>query len=436
MSDIRAFRAVRYDLGRVGPLSAVVAPPYDVIDGALQQALYDRSPYNVIRLELNKEEPGDTEQHNRYSRAAGFLRDWQREGVLARDTAQSLYVLHQEYQVEGQTYVRRGFFARARLEPFGAGHVFPHEETMAGPKADRLSLLRATGMNLSPVFSLYPDPDQAVQEALDAAVRRSLPLEATDHLGVVSRLWPVTDQHVISTVTGLMGPKPLFIADGHHRYETGLRYLEERRALGDVPNDEAAPNFILMALVGMSDPGLLILPTHRLLSGLPDLTGERLSQVLGKHFTLEKVGQGPGAARSAWELIEADGGQDVLGFGTVADGGWHLARLRDPAAMDRLAPDHSPAWRGLAVSILHVLALDHLLGPALNAKPSCRYVHLAGEVEEAVRRRECQLAVLVPAATMDHVEEIAGGREKMPAKSTYFYPKLLSGLVFNSARSS
>src|SRR5262245_57084558 len=205
MADIRPFRAVRYDLGRAGPLADVVAPPYDVIDPALQQGLYDKSPYNVIRLELNKEEPGDHEHANRYTRAAGFLRDWLRDGVLARDTAQSLYVLHQEYQVEGRTFVRRGFFARVRVEPFGTGSVFPHEETMAGPKADRLSLLKATGMNLSPVFSLYPDPDNAVQDVLDAAVRRNLPLEATDHLGVVSRLWPVTDQHVISTVAGLMG---------------------------------------------------------------------------------------------------------------------------------------------------------------------------------------------------------------------------------------
>src|SRR5204862_1954918 len=140
-------------------------------------------------------------------------------------------------------------------------------------------------------------------------------VEATDHLGVVSRLWPVTDQHILSTVAGLMGPRPLFIADGHHRYETGLRYLEERRQLGDVPNDEAPPNFILMNLVGMSDPGLLILPTHRLVSGLPDLTGERLRQILGPHFKLETVGAGPEAARGAWELIEADGGQGVLGFG-------------------------------------------------------------------------------------------------------------------------
>src|SRR5436190_13350837 len=309
MADIRAFRAYRYDLGRVGALGDVIAPPYDVIDPALQDALYRRSPYNVVRLILNKEEPGDNDNSNRYTRAAGCLRDWQREGVLVQDSARALYVYHQDFEVEGKRYTRRGFMARARLEPFGQGKVFPHEETLAGPKADRLKLFRATAMNLSQIFGLYPDADGAVQAQLDATVGRALPLEATDHLGVVSRLWPVTDQKVVSAVTGLIGPKPVFSADGHHRYETRLRYLEERRAAGEVRDDEAAPNFVLMMLVSMSDPGLIILPTHRLVSGLPALTAEQLRGALGEHFQVETVGQGPQGARDAWELLEADGGQ-------------------------------------------------------------------------------------------------------------------------------
>jgi uncharacterized protein (DUF1015 family) len=263
MADIRAFRAYRYDLGRVGALSDVVAPPYDVIDPALQEALYARSPHNVIRLILNREEPTDSEADNRYTRAARCLRDWQREDILLQDSARALYVYHQDFEVEGQRFTRRGVLARVRLERFGEGRIFPHEETMAGPKADRLRLFRATAMNLSPVFGLYPDPDRTVQSQLDEAVRRAPPLEATDHLRVVNRLWPVTDQHVVSTVTGLMGPRPVFIADGHHRYETALRYLDERREAGDVRDAEAPANFVLMMLVSMSDPGLQILPTHR-----------------------------------------------------------------------------------------------------------------------------------------------------------------------------
>jgi uncharacterized protein (DUF1015 family) len=434
MADVRPFRAYRYDLGRVGALSDVVAPPYDVIDPPLQQVLYDRSPYNVIRLILNKEEPTDTEADNRYSRAARCLREWLADDVLVQDSARALYVYHQDFEVEGRRFTRRGFLARVRLEPLGSGRIYAHEETMPGPKADRLRLFHATGMNLSPIFGLYPDPEGAVHARLEAAVQRSLPREAVDHLGVTSRLWPVTDQHVLSAITGLLGPKPVFIADGHHRYETALRYLEERRQAGEVRDDEAAAHFVLMMLVSMSDPGLVILPTHRLISGLPELTAEQLAGILGRHFRLERIGSGPKAAREAWEQIEADGGQDLLGFGTTADGVWQLARLTDAQVMPQLAAEHSPAWRGLAVSVLHVLVLDHLLPAALKTAGQCRYVHLLSEVLEAVAARQCQLAVLVPPAGMQHVQEIAGGLEKMPPKSTYFYPKLLSGLVFNSLK--
>src|SRR6516162_183806 len=179
MAEIRAFRAFRYDLGRVGALSDVVAPPYDVINQTLQQRLYDQSPYNVIRLILNKEEARDTETENRYARASRFLRQWQQDGVLVQDSARALYVYHQDFEIEGHRFTRRGFLARVRLERFGEGRIFPHEETMSGPKADRLRLFRATGMNLSPIFGLFPDDAGEVQAALDAAVGRALPLQAT-----------------------------------------------------------------------------------------------------------------------------------------------------------------------------------------------------------------------------------------------------------------
>src|SRR5262249_42505950 len=186
MADIRAFRGYRYDLGRVGTLSDVIAPPYDVIDPALQQALYDRSPFNVVRLILNRELPTDTEADNRYTRSARLLKDWMRDGVLAQDSARSLYVCHQEFEIEGRRHVRRGFLARVRLGRFGEGRIYPHEETLPGPKADRLKLFHATAMNLSPILALFPDQENQVQERLEAAVRRALPLEATDQQGVVS----------------------------------------------------------------------------------------------------------------------------------------------------------------------------------------------------------------------------------------------------------
>lgn len=429
MADIRGFRGFRYDLGTVGSLSDVVAPPYDVIGPELQQKLYDLSPFNAIRLELTKDEPGDTETENKYTRAGRTLREWVAANALRQDTARALYVYEQEFEAEGKTYTRRGFFARVRLEPFGTGRIFPHEQTMSGPKADRLKLYQATGFNLSPVFGLYPDSENEVFRALEPFTRKSPPLTATDHLGVTSRLWVITDTQAISAVTGLMGPKPVFIADGHHRYETGLKYLEEQRAARTLPDDESAPNFTLMMLVSMGDPGLIILPTHRLVSGLPAVTAAQVETALGAHF--EVVGRFE-TAEACWEHLEMDGGQDVLGFGTVADGKWFAAKLKDPQVMAGLAPEQSEEWRGLGVSILHKLVLEKQL--AALGTPALTFVHLLKEVTDAVAAKACQLAVLVPPATMDHVEQIAGNREKMPQKSTYFYPKLLTGLVFNSLK--
>lgn len=432
MADVRGFRGFRYDLGTVGSLSDVVAPPYDVIGPELQQKLYALSPHNAIRLELTKDEPGDDDGENKYTRAARTLKAWVVENALRQDTARALYVYEQEFEAEGKAYTRHGFFARVRLEPFGTGRIFPHEQTMSGPKADRLKLYQATGFNLSPVFGLYPDSENEVYRVLEPFTLKSPPLVATDHLGVTSKLWVVTDTQAISAVIGLMGPKPVFIADGHHRYETGLKYLDEQRAAGNVPDDEAAPNFCLMMLVGMSDPGLIILPTHRLVSGLPALTAGQVEAALGADF--EVVGRFGGDAQACWDHIEMDGGQDVLGFGTVADGQWFAAKLKNPAEMAALAPDQSAAWQGLGVSILHKLVLEKTLPAAVGGAPSLTFVHLLKEVTDAAAAGACQLAVLVPPATMDHVEEIAGNREKMPQKSTYFYPKLLTGLVFHSLK--
>ena len=432
MADIRAFRGFRYDLGQVGSLSEVVAPPYDVVGPTLQQKLYERSPYNAIRIELSKDEPGDTESENKYTRAANTLREWIAEHVLRQDTARSLYVYEQEFEAEGTTYIRRGFFARVRLEPFGEGKVYAHEETMSGPKEDRLKLYRATGFNLSPLFGMYPDADGEVFRVLEPFTLNKPPVVANDHLGVVHRLWTITDSHTISTVIGLMGPKPVYIADGHHRYETGVKYLEERKAAGEVQDDESPANFTLMMLVGMTDPGLVILPTHRLISGLENVSSEQLEKVLADYFDIvQRCGTD---AKAAWEHIQMDGAQTALGFCTVSDGQWFVAKLRDAAVMAELVPDHSPEWQGLGVSVLHKLVIDKLLREKLGGTPICRYVHLLKEVTDDVDEKKCQIAVLVPPVTMEHVEEIAGHLEKMPPKSTYFYPKLLTGMVFNSLK--
>lgn len=432
MVQVQAFSGWRYDLSQVGSLSDVTAPPYDVIGPEQQKELYEQHPCNIVRLILNRDEPGDEGDAARYQRAAEFLRRWQADGILIREHEDALYVYHQEFDWEGTHFVRRGFLGRLRLEEFGKGQVYPHEQTMSGPKADRLALTKACRTNLSPIFGLFPDPENAVQAPLEEVARTLTPLEATDHLGVRHRLWPVTDPAAIAQVQNLLRDKPVFIADGHHRYETACNYRNELREQGQLAEDNSPADFVLMHFVSMGDPGLAILPTHRLISGLPPITADDLQAAVGNHIELEELASGPDGAEEAWELMSADGGQDVFGFGTAADNRWFFARVTDPSPMLELAPDHSDEWRELGVSLLHRLIIDHLIGQKFpDAEPTCRYVHLMDEVNAGLSEGSCQLACLVAPAGMEHIEAIASTFEKMPPKSTFFYPKLLSGLVLN-----
>jgi len=431
MPEIQAFRAVRYDLGHVGTLSKVVAPPYDVISPEFQETLYRRHPCNVVRLILNRQEPGDDDEvNNRYTRAARFFRNWQSEGALFTEADPAIYVYHQQFTAEGRSYTRRGFMARVRLSRFGEGVVFPHEETMSGPKIDRRMLMVVCKANLSQVFGLYPDPDCKAQNLLEEAIAGQTPIEATDHLGVVHRMWPVTDVSVISSVSGVMGPKPVFIADGHHRYETACDYRDQVFDSGFLSPDHPA-NFVLMMCVAMEEPGLVVLPTHRLFRGVPDMTADELAAKLGDCFTARLVGEGPEAAPAVWEEIETGDDQGTLGLFTQKDQRWTIVEVTDAgrARFAQIADDHNDTWRGLGVSILHKLIIEDLLGETELPKPG--YVHLVDEVVEALRTGQFPLAALVMPATVEHIREVSLQGERMPAKSTYFYPKLLSGLVIN-----
>src|SRR5688572_4224753 len=277
MPIVQALRGIRYDLGHVGSLSNVVAPPYDVIDADLQRALYERHPANVVRLILNRDEAGDDEHSNRYTRAARLLRQWQRDRVLFTESDPAIYVYHQVFEDGGTTYTRRGFMCRVRLERFGEGSIYPHEETHGAAKADRLKLWSACKANLSQIFGLYPDEANQAQTVLEKAIAGVAPLEATDHLGVVHRLWPVTDVATITAVSAAMGDRPVYIADGHHRYETACTLRDQTAAAngGSLPSEHPA-NYVLMMLVSMSDPGMLVLATHRLFRGLRSMASAEL----------------------------------------------------------------------------------------------------------------------------------------------------------------
>jgi uncharacterized protein (DUF1015 family) len=430
MPEIQAFRAIRYNLGQVGSLSDVVAPPYDVIGPELQEELYQKHPCNVVRLILNREEPHDDETNNKYARAKRFLKNWQSEGVLFTEADPAVYVYHQQFTALGETHTRRGFMARMRLSRFGEGVVFPHEETLSGPKIDRLMLTVMCKANLSQVFGLYPDPPDAVGGLLDRAVASSTPIESTDHLGVIHRLWPVNDVGLIAELAGLMGPKPVFIADGHHRYETACNYRDQIYDSGALRPDHPA-NYVLVHFVAMEDPGLLVLPTHRLFRGLRTITSAELTERLGKLFTVRPAGQEPEQAHAVWEDVETVGDQGTIGLYTAGDDRWVIASITEAgrAKMAELAPEHSLDWQGLGVAILHRLVLSLLEGETPLPKP--RYVHLVDEVVEGLRSKEFPVAALVMPATVDHIRDISIAGERMPAKSTYFYPKLLSGLVIN-----
>ncbi len=430
MPEIRAFRGIRYDLGHVGSLSDVVAPPYDVIGPELQKELYERHPCNVVRLELNRIEPGDDEVDNRYTRAARFLRNWRSEGVLFEEADPAIYVYHQEFRLEGRSHVRRGFMARMRLSRFGEGQVFPHEHTMSQPKLDRLMLTMICKANLSPIFALYSDPKQETYDLLGAAVAGRPPLEATDHLGVVHRIWPVTDVGVLSAVAAQMGPRPAFIADGHHRYETACKYREETHDSGFLHPDHPA-NYVLVTFVAMEDPGLVILPTHRLFRGVPAMTAGQLAARLGDFFTARPGGHGPERGPAVWEDLETGGNQGTLALYTREDRQWTILELTHAgrSKLAEVADDHNEEWRELGVSILHRLLVETLLGQ--SGSPEAKYVHRVEEVVEGIASGEFPLAALVLPATVEHVRTVSLQGERLPIKTTYFYPKVLAGLVIN-----
>lgn len=432
MPEIQAFRGLRYDLGHVGSLSDVVAPPYDVIGSELQDSLYKKHPANVVRLILNRDEPGDDGQSNRYSRAAAFLKNWRQEGVLQSEPDPSLYVYHQSFSYEGQSYTRRGFMGRVRLERFGEGKIYPHEETHSAAKEDRLKLTRACNANLSQIFGLYPDPENEAQSILERAIIGKTPLEATDHLGVVHRIWPVSDVKVIAEVEAAMGPRPMYVADGHHRYETACNYRDELAAKGTLDPSHPA-NYVLTMFVSMNDPGMIVLPTHRLFRGLAEMDCGQLAATLGECFTTRIAGEGPDLADAIWQEIEIEDDQGTIGFYTAADQRWLVARLADAGRrrMAEIAADHSADWQSLGVSVLQRLVVETLLQRKDLPKPE--YVHLISEVVEALDHEsgEFPLTALVMPATLDHIRSISEYGERMPAKSTYFYPKLLSGLVIN-----
>ncbi|MCC7382785.1 MAG: DUF1015 domain-containing protein [Deltaproteobacteria bacterium] len=427
MVDLSPFRAIRYAGEDVAPL---LAPPYDVIDAAEQDRLYARHPHNIVRIDLNRAEDAD-HPLARYERAAGFLSEWLAQGVLLRDPTPAIYVLAQTFTgPDGVDRTRTGFFARVRLCRFDEGWILPHERTLRGPKADRLHLFRATKTNLSPIFGAYRDPGGEVRGLLHAASARAPLYEAT--LGAVkNRLYRLDAEGALQRMSELFAPKKIYIADGHHRYETGLAYRDERRAAqGGRIDPDAGFEHILMFSAAVEDPGMVIFPTHRLLHGLPTIDLAQFLGSLSRFFSVEAAPAEAGAARLALERA----GRDASALLMVTPRGHYLLRAIEGAPWHEIAAlPSTEALRHLDVTRLHAVILETLLGVSPEAQATQANLRYSKDFAEAFAAPEhdpgVQMAFLMNPTKIDEVISVAESGQVMPQKSTFFYPKIPSGLV-------
>jgi len=446
MAIVEPLRGIRYNLARLGrDLSTVTAPPYDVIGPELQEVLLGQE-HNVVWLDLN---PAPADEHapgNRYERSAALLHQWLAEGLLVREERPALYVVEQEYRIAGQSYRRRGFLARVRL-----GEALAHEFTFAGPKADRLQLMLATRCNLSPIFGFYPDEQKEVFGALESALTRPPDFMATEGVwsasrlwtpvaeptqapplageGSLNRLWIVTHPGTIAEVSRRMAGRPLFIADGHHRYETALEYRRRLEAEhGPLPADHPA-HFTLFYCVSINDPGLRILPTHRCVHHLRSFSVDQLQHASEGYFTWEEVPFDPHHPEAALDAM-AQGGDQAFGFLETATRRLYRLRPRTEDPLAALIPQESPLLRRLNVTILHHLLIERILEPTFGP-PSIHHVHLVNRAGPFCHEEDGQGAFLLHPPSLATLCELACQGQRMPQKSTYFYPKVLTGLVIN-----
>ena len=426
MADVRPIHATHYDLGMVGSLQEVAAPPYDVIDAGMRAELLERSPYNAVAIDLPKPYgetgPQQTED-DPYERAARTMEEWRQAGALVADTEPAIWAMTQDYTgPDGAARTRHGILARVRVEDFSAGQVLPHERTLPGPKKDRLDLTRATSHNLSPIFSLSTkDPWPLVAPAIDGKEPWG---EATDESGTVTRVWRVGDPAIHAQVTDLLAGAQLLIADGHHRYETAIAYRDEVGGEGD-------HNFTLMALTGLDDPGLTVFPTHRLLSGFRDdpERQRRLGEGLRELFDATEV------PLEQLDPLDEEGAGVFGLYDSFHQRGFRL-RLKDSAvaALDEQLAGKPEAYRRLDAAILETLVLKGIAGLSeddILAKRGLGYSKSVDDSLALLGDGTYDVAFILRPIPVDQVKAICESDENMPPKSTYFFPKVLTGLVFN-----
>jgi len=438
MAEIFPFAAYRYNTGKVD-LAKVLTQPYDKITPEMQERYYALSPHNLIAVEKGRALPGDDAANNVYTRAAGKLDEWIASGILVRDSVPAVYVYFQDYALPGTSRrrTRKGFVALGRVYDYEAGVVFRHEQTLAGPKADRLELLRHTRAYTGQLFMLYSDPARRIDALMAQVARVPAPVELCDEFGVSHRLWPVVDAEVIERFRTEMLDKPLVIADGHHRYETALAYRDEcRAALGGSPPN-APHETTMMTFVNTHSEGLTILPTHRAVAGVSGLDLAAFRKKLEPVFDWYSYPFRNAAEREAaladfrGDLARRGRARHAIGA-YAGDAALTLFVLRPGVDLKALLPDVSPAQHSLDVVLLHRLLLEQGLGITAEAVVKEKNISYEREMERAmaaVDRGEAQLCFLLNPVGVEQVVEIALGGEVLPQKSTDFYPKLLSGLT-------
>lgn len=430
MARIQPFRAVRFARPVGSDITSLTAPPYDVIPEPLRTDLLARDPHNVVALELPEGSLDPSAPGNRYETGERRWRQWLDEGVLAFDDEPAVYVLEQRYLHEGSEIARRGFIAAVGLEPFSAGVVLPHERTLPRAIDDRLRMTRATAANLSQVFGMFEDPQHVTDALIAAAMRGPALATATDDDGVVSTVWALSDPRDIDELAAFMAERQVFIADGHHRYTTALAYRDERRAAASAHEADPAPAYdsVMMALVNMDDPGLVVWPTHRIADAPEPLDPAALRDALAHRFTLSELPAGhPAAALAA----VADRPAFIVG---MRDGVTLLATLRDDVDhADAFPAGTSDAWRALDVAVLLELVLSPLFDIHPDRPATLDRLSFSKDAHAALKSmREHDAVFVLNPTRMEQVADVARNGETMPQKSTYFYPKLTSGLLFKS----
>ena len=436
MSQVFPFHGLRYDQTLVGAITEVIAPPYDIIDAAGQKQLHDRHPHNIIHMELGLDQPGDSATHNRYTRAAATLQSWITEGILKRDAQPTIYYHTIEYRPpysapDAPTKMLRGFLALVKLEALDSGHIYPHENTRAAAKTDRLNLIEACRANFSPIWSLYSDPQGIIIQLLETETNgKPACYDFQDEAGCRERLWTVTDNRVLKQITEAMQSKPLFIADGHHRYETALNYQKLRRQQAPTPTGPQPYDSVLMLLAPLEDPGLTVLPTHRVITTpLPPF--EQIKQMLGDVFEFREFPFTP----SSHEQVRTQFLTSLRTEGTKAPV-FGLAKQGDPRYVTlTLKPSHRPSVTASPRTKLDVSLLQQLIVTKLcqtqQEQEAILYTKDDLEALDWVYRGTGTGALLLNATKVSEVQAVAAAGERMPHKSTYFYPKPLTGLVIN-----